>query len=203
MHISNHKLFDKSVAYFNNEKNTKQMTTIDTIVIHFTAGASGISSARYLAKNNTKSSAHLVIDHIGIIWQLVHFNIVAWHAGRSRLEERYHVNNFSIGIELANYGKLKHVGNRFFTWFRKPVPSNQVLTYRDPKTGKLTFWHKFPEYQIQVTQTVIKLLIKHYPIKNIVGHSEISLNGKMDPGPAFPLDAIRHQLMPHKYPINH
>ena len=73
----------------------------DTIVIHYTAGKNGISSAHYLAKDNVKASAHLVLDRSGKIIQLVPFNTISWHAGKSSYAERSGFNNFSIGIEIA------------------------------------------------------------------------------------------------------
>lgn len=45
-------------------------------------------------------SAHLFIRRDGELVQFVSCRERAWHAGRSRLGEREHCNDFSVGIEL-------------------------------------------------------------------------------------------------------
>jgi len=52
--------------------------------MHYTTGASKGSSVEHLTKPSAKPSAHLVIGRDGSITQLVPFNVVAWHAGKSR-----------------------------------------------------------------------------------------------------------------------
>ena len=45
-------------------------------------------------------SAHFFIRRDGELWQFVSCDDRAWHAGRSRFQERDNCNDFSIGIEL-------------------------------------------------------------------------------------------------------
>jgi AmpD protein len=45
-------------------------------------------------------SAHFFIQRGGELWQFVSCDDRAWHAGRSRFQERDNCNDFSIGIEL-------------------------------------------------------------------------------------------------------
>ena len=42
-----------------------------------------------------------------------------------------------------------------------------------------------------VLREICLLLVEAYQFKRIVGHSEISLSGKIDPGPAFPMDEFK------------
>ena len=53
------------------------------IVLHYTAGTSAESSALFLTRPDVSASAHLVIGRDGEVFQLVPFNIEAWHAGKS------------------------------------------------------------------------------------------------------------------------
>ena len=82
------------------------------LVIHYTAGRSGASSARHFLDPEAKASAHIVLDRSGKIWQLVPFRRKAWHAGISAWAGRHGLNGFSIGIEIDNAGKLTKVGSQ-------------------------------------------------------------------------------------------
>lgn len=190
MYINNHNLVGGDVNYLWAKKNTLPLKVIDTIVIHFTAGGDVLSSAQFLANPNTRASAHLVISRGGIIYQLVDFQTQAWHAGQSRLNFREHVNQFSIGIELENPGQLKQKDDGYYTWFNKKINEKHVEKHPHPKTRLPSFWHSFTLKQLKVVREICILLNQHYPIKYLVGHSDVSLTGKLDPGPAFPLKSL-------------
>jgi hypothetical protein len=68
-----HKLTGVKVSYIDCPKNTKKFNKgmPDSIVLHYTAGSSGISSANYLAKPDVKASAHIVIDKSGHVTSLL------------------------------------------------------------------------------------------------------------------------------------
>ncbi len=191
MYIHNHNLVGGDVDYLWSKKNKTPLVTIDTIVIHYTAGGSALSSAQFLAKEDSRASAHLVIARNGKIYQLVDFETQAWHAGQSRLNYREHVNSFSIGIELENPGYLKLKGGKYVTWFGKQVSDKLVEQHPHPKTGEPSYWHSYTLKQLKVTREVCILLNQHYSIKYLVGHSDVSLSGKVDPGPAFPLKSLQ------------
>ncbi len=191
MYIHNHNLVSADIDYLWAKKNKEPLVSLDTIVIHYTAGGTALSSAQHLAHQNTRASAHLVIARKGNIYQLVDFETQAWHAGNSRLGTRANVNHFSIGIELENPGWLKLKKNNYYTWFGKLVNPKQVEQHPHPKTRLPSFWHSYTLKQLKVAREVCILLCQHYPIKHIVGHSDVSLTGKLDPGPAFPLGALQ------------
>ena len=167
----------------------------DTIVIHYTAGRSAESSARYLCRDDVKASAHIVIGRSGEIYQLVPFDTIAWHAGVSAYGGRTGLNKYSIGIELDNAGVLKKVGNEYQAWFGTKYPVNEVLyaTHRNETAPR--YWQTYTDKQISTCRTVCELLIAKFNIKDIVGHEEIAPGRKQDPGPAFPLDKFREQLL--------
>lgn len=54
-----------------------------------------------------------------------------------------------------------------------------------------TDYEAFEPVQYKILNALIKLLNKTYPIKNIVGHSDISPGRKTDPGPYFDWQQIK------------
>ncbi|MBC5622055.1 N-acetylmuramoyl-L-alanine amidase [Butyricimonas hominis] len=182
--IVNHRLMGDGdgVVHLVCSKNTRPLKEPDMIVLHYTAGVSGESSAIYLTRPDVAASAHLVIGRDGKVFQLVPFNIEAWHAGRSWYAGRAELNHYSIGIELDNLGKLRQKGKKLFAECGREVPVEEV--YTDDKGDVPTFWHRYTRVQVQVLAQVCRLLQKHYPIKNVVGHSDITTR-KQDPGPAL------------------
>lgn len=198
INIQNHLLVGNDITQLNCKKNSKSFENgkPDSIVIHYTAGSSGKSSANYLCKDNVRASAHIVIDRSGHIYQLVPFNIISWHAGKSTYKGRSGFNNFSIGIEIDNAGILEKVGNQYKAWFGRLYPESEVIQaiHRNESTPK--YWHTYKENQIQLTIDLCEVLMERYSsINNILGHEEISIGRKQDPGPAFPLDKIRNSFL--------
>lgn len=74
-----------------------------------------------------------------------------------------------------------------------PVDEVVQAVHRNEFTPK--FWHEYSEEQIHIIEEICAELMKHYPIKFILGHEEISPGRKIDPGPAFPLDKLRSRLL--------
>jgi len=185
-------IFDLSTP---NHKGEFQNGLPDTLVIHFTAGASAESSAKHLCKPASKASAHLVIGRNGEIYQLAPFNIVTWHAGKSSWNGRTGLNQYSIGIELDNAGQLSKNENGIYkTWFEKKIDPEDVFKGTHRNQSEITYWHAYTEKQINRVFEVCETLVEHYSISEIVGHEEISPSRKTDPGPAFPLDKLRNSL---------
>ena len=163
-------------------KNTRRLEGPDMIVLHYTAGTSAESSALFLTRPDVSASAHLVIGRDGEVFQLVPFNIEAWHAGKSWYAGRGGLNHYSIGIELDNLGKLRFSGDLFIAECGRVVPLDEV--YTDCSGDHPTYWHRYTERQIRVLQEICSLLEETYPIRDVVGHSVITPR-KIDPGPAL------------------
>lgn len=191
MYIHKHMLVGSNIDYFWSKKNKEPIIEHDNIVIHYTAGASAISSTRYMANELTPVSAHIVIARDGKVYQLVDFNTQAWHAGKSAHQGKINLNKFSVGIELDNAGKLYRREQKYHAWFGKQIPQEQVVKAKDPQTKCDAYWHAYTPMQLDTLNVVCKLLLETYPFRRIVGHSEISLSGKIDPGPAFPMEDFK------------
>lgn len=168
----------------------------DTIVIHFTAGSSLASSVDVMSNPKNKVSAHVVIGRSGNIVQLVPFNTVAWHAGKSEWRGRSMLNQYAIGIELDNAGQLQPNGNgQYLSWYGGRFGEQDVYKGIHRNQQQLTYWHRYTEAQIVQAFALCQLLCQHYQIDTILGHEEVSPGRKVDPGPAFPLDKLRARLL--------
>ena len=180
--IVNHRLMGDRVVHLVSAKNTRHLEGPDMIVLHYTAGTSAESSALFLTRPDVSASAHLVIGRDGEVFQLVPFNIEAWHAGKSWYAGRGGLNHYSIGIELDNLGKLRFSGDLFIAECGRVVTPDEV--YTDCSGDSPTYWHRYTARQIRVLREICTLLEETYPIRDVVGHSLITPR-KIDPGPAL------------------
>lgn len=162
------------------------------LVMHYTAGGSAAGSVRAIAERGL--SAHLFVDRDGTVIQTVPFNVMAFHAGESSWRGFIGLNRHSIGIEIANLGWLdQRVAGG---WTRKglgvTVPDSKVIVARHRKGGKEMAWETFPEAQLKAVEALTAAILGAYPeIQEVVGHDDISLSGKVDPGPAFPMERFQ------------
>ncbi|MBC7450299.1 MAG: N-acetylmuramoyl-L-alanine amidase [Cytophagales bacterium] len=168
---------------------------LDTCIMHYTAGRDAKSSAMYLSDNNVKASAHIVVGRQGEVYQLLPFDTIAWHAGVSKYGSRTGYNRYSVGIEIDNAGVLEKTGNEYQAWFGKQYMENEVMKAVHRNEAVPRYWQVYTQAQIDTCEQICKLLIQKYNIKQILGHEEISVGRKQDPGPAFPLDKFRDRLL--------
>ena len=132
---------------------------VEIIVLHYTAS----SRTRALATlTNRDVSAHYVVsdDSPPVVYRLVGEELTAWHAGESSWYGRTYINPRSIGIEIVHPG-----------WNTSNPPGPE-----------------FPKDQIDVVIALTRDIARRHgvPPENIVGHSDVALGRKQDPGPAFP-----------------
>ena len=190
MKISNHKLVaEGNEKVFHNRKspNNKDYQTTDgrpkDLIIHYTAA--GLSSTLNTFETAGGTSAHLVIDRNGDIYQMVPFNKQAFHAGYSSWDGLVAFNNRAIGIEIINFGFDVSKANG----------ANDILTIKHKhKFIPQTQWQKYPKAQMDAVIAVTKVLLESYNLQKILGHDDISAGRKQDPGPAFPWDEYRTAL---------
>jgi N-acetylmuramoyl-L-alanine amidase len=171
------------------------LITPNYIIIHFTAGRSPESSIQWFQNPTAKASAHLIIARDGTITQLIDFNRKAWHAGISSWGNKSGFNNFSIGIELDNPGRLHKVGDKYLSWFKKEYPKDDVVEDTHKHESKPSYWYEYSQPQIEACLEVCKLLTKAYKIEDILGHDDISPYRKDDTGPLFPMENFRSRIL--------
>jgi len=169
------------------------------IVVHFTADhLDPQDSVRWFAQEKSKVSAHLIIGRDGTITQMVEFDRVAYHAGKSAWQGRSGCNGFAIGIEMDNPGKLTPRGNDGVAWFgtRFDRAEYRLVEHRSDKYGS-GLWMPYSPEQMEALGGVIVALLEAYPsIVDIRGHDEICVpaNRKDDPGPLMDMAALRAML---------
>lgn len=182
---------------------------ISGLVIHFTAAGSGRGTADYFSKKQVtwtengqqktavvQASAHLVIDRDGTTYQCVNFADRAWHAGPATLWNgkpiKTNANDFTIGIEIANWGQVTMLPNGGYqTYLKTPFKGTPFHRASDN-----TWWEQYPEAQVNAVIQATKIIVAKFPAitrDQVTGHENIQSN-KRDPGPAWPwqhfLDAV-------------
>lgn len=142
------------------------------LVLHYTA-AHFQSSVNALAKGDQVSAHYLIpspadptYPRAGFdktrIFSLVDEHERAWHAGSSAWGVRTNLNDTAIGIELVNQASVSN--------------------------GQFNF----PDYHPEQVAALIQLcqdILRRYPDitpAHVLGHSDISIGRKSDPGAAFP-----------------
>jgi N-acetylmuramoyl-L-alanine amidase len=157
------------------------------LVIHYTAGASAMSSIDWWKKLNNGVCAHFVIDRDGTILQCRPCNRSAGHAGSSEWKDPntgityFGLNSCSIGIELANGGDV--YPDKFTTL--------TPILAKHKNGGPEKRWEAYDPRQIAACKELSKVLVERYKLDDVVGHEDIAPKRKTDPGPAFPMGELR------------
>lgn len=198
MRISNHLLVADQgdrVSFINSPNQSSGLAPL-YLIMHYTAGPTLDGAVSWFQKTEAKASAHLVIDRDGAIVQMVPFNRRAWHAGKSKWGQLDGLNQYSIGIELVNAGKLrKNAAGQWVSWSNKVIPAVDVSLARHKDESTEAGWHEYPEAQIEAATNVAALLHARYDFQDVLGHDDVSPGRKVDPGPLFPMNSFRSRVI--------
>jgi len=149
----------KTTLNYSPNFNPKKRTSkqIKFIIFHYTGMRKESEAINRLTNIQSEVSCHYLIKKNGEIIAMVPDLYIAWHAGKSFWGKHKSLNLNSVGIEITNPG---HEFN----------------------------YKKFSKKQISSLLKLSKFLIKKYKInpKNILGHSDVALDRKKDPGEKFP-----------------
>jgi N-acetylmuramoyl-L-alanine amidase len=161
------------------------------LVMHFTAsGGEGPEGDRnFFLSAAAKASAHIIVGRNGVIEQVVPFNVKAWHAGKSVWRGVPNCNDFSIGIEVDNWGAVTRTEDgKFRSWTSEVVPPDRVAKMTHKNDTAPRYWETYNEKQLLALTEATRAILDAYPsIREIVGHDDIAPKRKVDPGPAFPM----------------
>lgn len=198
MRITNHKL---EGVEFLPARWTGGVITPEIAVLHDTAGRlEKGNSARYLADNEAKVSVHFVIERDGTITQLVPTNRRANHAGQSSFHGRRGCNDFSIGIEIVNPGKMdtfKGFTDRARAWWGEifDADSHDLEAVKTPEHG-YGMWMAYTPEQITAVCLLLETLFRDIDsLRDITTHWYISPGRKVDTNPLFPFEQIRTKIL--------
>lgn len=137
-----------------------QGSRVQFIILHFTWD-DWENSLRILTEGPV-SSHYLVRDDPVRIYRLVDESQRAFHAGESAWKGHGSLNAASIGIEIVN------AGNRL---------AEEGID-----------WQPYPDAQIDAVIELVRWIAERHGVRpeNILGHSDIAPQRKVDPGPRFP-----------------
>lgn len=199
MKILNHKLegIDFKAARWIGPAITPEIVVLHDTASHLIEG----NAAAYLRDNDAKVSVHFVIERSGAIVQLVPTNHRANHAGQSSFQGRSGCNDFSIGIEIVNPGRMTLVSRDPLTaraWFKTTFVGGEVFDLAElatPEHGS-GVWMDYTAAQITAVTLLLECLFRDIPsLRDITTHWEISPGRKVDTNPLFPLQAIRAKVL--------
>jgi N-acetylmuramoyl-L-alanine amidase len=162
--------------------------------MHHTGGwPDGKGSVSWLCNPEAKASAHLVINDKGLTTQLVPFNVKAWHAGSATSSYRgQSPNSISIGIELANPGRLVKINDSQYA-----QDGNPGMVFDGDEWGIQWFeaeWDKgfyipFTDLQQAAAIDIGRALVCCYGLSDTTTHQRCDPTRKVDPHPGYNLDA--------------
>jgi len=165
----------KKILNYSPNFNPKKRSSkqIKFIIFHYTGMKKESDAINKLIEIQSEVSCHYLIKNNGEIVKMVPDLYIAWHAGESLWRNYKSLNQNSIGIEITNPGH---------------------------EHG----YKKFTKKQINALLRLSKFLIKEYKIspKNILGHSDIAVLRKRDPGEKFPWEYLSKNKIGIWYTLN-
>lgn len=180
--------------------------TPEIVVLHDTASRLDEgNAARYLRDNDAKVSVHFVVERDGSVEQQVPINRRANHAGKSHYHGQKGCNEFSIGIEIVNPGRMTRVSaTHAMTWFGKKfnIEEHGIQEVTTPEHGH-GLWLPYTEEQITSVIQLLEALFhrQSHELADIRTHWYVSPGRKVDTNPLFPLEHIRSRIFGREDPM--
>mgnify|MGYP002079363818 CR=1 FL=1 len=136
------------------------------VILHYT-GTMTMQEAHDIYMMPNTVSPHYMVDRDGSISQYVSEDKRAWHAGKSYWRGDTDINSSSIGIEIVNAGH----------------------EHTDKYGGELEI---FSDVQMHAVAELVRGIQARWgiPNQNILGHSDIAVGRKIDPGEHFPWEFL-------------
>jgi N-acetylmuramoyl-L-alanine amidase len=157
------------------------------LVIHYSVTSTVEQAVAVL--NRRRLSYHILIEKNGKAFQTRPFTKTAAHPGLSNWKAMSDVNfgmsvaRGAIGICLVNLG--------FDVAGLQPTSIGAGKLIYNPDDRTMQRWEKFPAPQAASCKAIARDIIATYQIDDVVGHHDVAIMGKFDPGPLFNLDELK------------
>lgn len=154
------------------------------LVIHYSVTDTVAQAVSAL--NSRVLSYHILIAKDGTAFQTRPFTKTAAHPGLSNWKEQSDVtlsasvSRGSVGICLMNKG-FAHGGS--------PHAAGKLIY--NPDDPSMQQWETFPNAQVAKCREIAADILATYPVTDVVGHHDVAIMGKFDPGPLFDLDVLK------------
>lgn len=194
IHDPNHYVFDegrKWIAYAEDAKSGAKRGRYAKgyptgLVVHWTAGhRNGLDRGFDLMRNT--GMLYLLIDGEGELGQSDPLTHHGYHAGKS--SHKYangYVSDEFHGVEIQAAGTLTKKGDKFYSWFNKAFPADEVRYSKRRENIAPGYYHLYTSEQMLALRKLICWLYLNNPsvfsIDRVVGHDEVSPGRKTDPG---------------------
>lgn len=198
MKIRANRIFAKSGEPIAFQKSPNQSDSISPIylLMHYTAGTTLPGAVSWFMNPDAQAASHVLIGRDGRIVQMVAFNKRAWHAGKSKWGNLEGMNQYAIGIELVNAGKLRRCADgKWVNWASNVIPDNEVSIVVHKDQTDEAGWHEYTDVQISAATKVAMLLHATFQFTDVLGHEDVSPGRKTDPGPLFPMNSFRSVVL--------
>lgn len=138
------------------------------VILHYTGMATAQKAIDWLSREESRVSCHYVIDEKGAVVQLVPELLRAWHAGVSSWRGETDINSHSLGIEIQN-------------------------------PGHSDGYPAFSRLQIASVIALTRDICERHAIapRDVLGHSDVAVGRKIDPGERFPWPVLAHHGVGH------
>ncbi len=155
------------------------------VVIHYSVTNTVAEAVKVL--NARKLSYHVLIEKNGKAFQTRPFTKTARHPGLSNWKPEANlrlgssISRNSVGICLMNKGYAVDQG----------APKHAGKLIYNPDDASMQTWEVYPKAQIERCREIVQDLLDAYPVADVVGHHDIAILGKFDPGPLFDLEELK------------
>lgn len=198
---------------------------VELIVMHYDGAMDDNGGVNWMCDSRSGVSAHFDILRTGKIVQMVDLRLAAQHAGTAEAwlpgssddspgQTTSMVNSKSIGIELANAGKLDRGSDgRFWKRFgarrlqyKGPAPVWGISRF-DGGSEVPGWWEPFTREQVNACIALLAFLRANgheKAVSNLQGHDEVAMpmGRKIDPGPLFPWERFSRNAPRRVLPVH-
>jgi N-acetylmuramoyl-L-alanine amidase len=154
------------------------------LVIHYSV--TNTVAQAVAALNAARLSYHILIEKNGQAFQTRPFTESAAHPGLSNWKSE---SGLTLGASLGRGSIGICLMNKGFDFDAGVANAPGKLIY-NPNDAQMQRWEVYPAAQLAACQAIAADIIGAYPIREVVGHHDIAIMGKFDPGPLFDLSAL-------------